>query len=177
MDRRSFLAVAGGLGAAAVSAAGFRQWLEITPTVHYPGRAEGHFLRERGQLPAPSQVIETDIVILGSGIAALTAAWKLEREGQRKVLMIDGPQPFGNAAGGHFGELAYPTGGHYLPLPSPESVHVREILFDLGIIERDPYGEKPYYDERCILHGPEERLLFNGRWQEGFIPTDRKSVV
>ncbi|MCE3607494.1 NAD(P)-binding protein [Massilia sp. P8910] len=172
MDRRSFLALAGGVGAAVASAQGFRRWLDITPTVHYPGRAEGHFLRERGKLPAPDEVIETDIVILGSGIAGLTAAWKLKREGQRKVLMIDGPQPFGNAAGGRFGDLAYPTGGHYLPLPSPESVHVREILFDLGIIESDPYGEKPYYDERCILHGPEERLLFNGHWQEGFLPTE-----
>ncbi|UUZ50169.1 hypothetical protein LP420_09385 [Massilia sp. B-10] len=72
---------------------------------------------------------------------------------------------------GHFGELAYPTGGHYLPLPSPESVHVREILFDLGIIERDPFAEKPTYDERFILHGPEERLLFKGEWQDGFLPT------
>ncbi|NHZ35437.1 NAD(P)-binding protein [Massilia rubra] len=176
MDRRTFLALAGGAGAAAASAGLFRQWLEMTPAVHSPGRAEGHFLREGGALPAPGQVIETDIVILGSGIAGLSAAWKLGREGQRKVLMIDGPQPFGNAAGGHFGELAYPTGGYYLPLPSPESVHVRDILFDLGIIARDPYGEKPYYDERVILHGPAERVLFNGRWQEGLIPTDGVSA-
>jgi hypothetical protein len=85
--------------------------------------------------------------------------------------MIDGPQPYGNAAGGP-GDLAYPTGGHYLPLPSPESTHVREILFDLGIIQRDPMAEKPTYDERYILHAPEERLLFNGQWQDGFIPTE-----
>jgi glycine/D-amino acid oxidase-like deaminating enzyme len=170
MDRRSFLALAGGAGAAAASAALFRQWQEITPAVHYPGRAEGHFLRERGALPPPGETIETDVLILGSGIAGLCAAWKLAREGQRQVLMVDGPQPFGNAAGGRFGALAYPTGGHYLPLPGPESVHVREILFDLGIIARDPYGDKPYYDERAILHGPAERLLFNGRWQEGLVP-------
>jgi hypothetical protein len=171
MDRRSFLGVAG-VGALAVgSAAGYRRWQEITPTLHYPGRAEGHFLRERHRLPPPSETITTDVVILGSGIAGLTTAWKLNRHGHRDFLMIDGPQPYGNAAGGHFGELAFPTGGHYLPLPSPESVHVREILSDLGIILRDPLAEKPYYDERAILHGPEERLLFNGQWQDGFIPT------
>ncbi len=172
MDRRSFLAMAGGAGAAALSGAGFLQWQEITPNVHYPGRDEGHFLRDRKALPAPSLVLETDIVILGSGIGGLTAAWKLKKLGHAGALMIDGPQPFGNAAGGHFGELAYPTGGHYLPLPSPESVHVRDILFDLGIIERDPLSEKPTYDERYVLHGPEERLLFNGAWQDGFIPTE-----
>jgi hypothetical protein len=51
-------------------------------------------------------------------------------------------------------------------------VHVREILADLGIIQKDAFAEKPYYDERFILHAPEERLLFNGHWQEGFIPTE-----
>ncbi|MET0857853.1 MAG: NAD(P)-binding protein [Telluria sp.] len=173
MDRRSFLAAAGGTGLSALAgAAVFQRWQEVTPSVHYPGRAEGHYLRERGALPAPSKVIDTDVVILGSGIAGLAAAWRLNRDGHRGALMIDGPQPFGNAAGGHFGELAYPTGGHYLPLPSPESRHVREILFDLGIIVRDPYADKPLYDERYVLHGPEERLLFNGAWQDGFIPTD-----
>ena len=171
MDRRSFLSYAGAVGAAAGSALAFQRWQEITAQVHYPGRDEGHFLRDRRKLPAPGEVVETDIVILGSGVAGLSAAWKLKREGHAGALMIDGPQAFGNAAGGHFGELAYPTGAHYLPLPSPESVHVREILADLGIIERDAFAEKPYYDERCVLHGPEERLLFNGRWQDGFIPT------
>ncbi len=172
MDRRSFLAAAGSVGAAALTGAGFLRWQELTPTVHYPGRAEGHFLRDRRKLPAPTRVLETDVAILGSGIGGLACAWKLNKLGHTRALMIDGPQPFGNAAGGHFGELAYPTGGHYLPLPSPESVHVREILFDLGIIERDPLGETPTYDERAILHGPEERLLFNGVWQDGFIPTE-----
>ncbi|MEO7497572.1 MAG: FAD/NAD(P)-binding protein, partial [Massilia sp.] len=160
MERRSFLGAAAAAGVSALAgAAGFHHWQEITPaTVHYPGRDEGHYLRDRKALPAPSSVIETDVVILGSGIGALAAAWKLNKLGHRGALMIDGPQPYGNAAGGHFGDLAFPTGGHYLPLPSPESVHVREILFDLGIIERDPFAEKPYYDERYVLHGPEERL-------------------
>ncbi len=172
MDRRSFMAMAGGAGAFAATGALFLRWQEITPTLHYPGRDEGHFLRERRPLPPPSAVIDTDVVILGSGIAGLCAAWKLKKLGHAGALMIDGPQPFGNAAGGRFGELAYPTGGHYLPLPSAEMVHVREILADLGIIERDAAADKPYYDERVLLHGPEERLLFRGAWQEGVIPSE-----
>jgi hypothetical protein len=177
MDRRSFIRTVGTAGlAAAGSAAGFARWQEIPSTVLTPGRAEGHFMRDRRALPPPSQVIDTDVAILGSGIAGLSAAWKLAREGRRDFLMIDGPQPDGNAAGGSyhagFGELAYPTGAHYLPLPSPESTHVREILADLGIIQRDPFAEQPTYDERFILHGPEERLLFQGAWQDGFLPTE-----
>ena len=172
MDRRSFLVWAGAGGAALAGGALYRRWQEITPTMSYPGRSEGHYLRDKRKLPPPSRVIDTDVVILGSGVAGLTAAWKLNKEGHAGVLMVDGPQPYGNAAGGQFGEFAYPTGAHYLPLPSPESVHVREILSDLGIIERDPFAEKPTYDERWILHAPEERLLFQGVWQDGFIPTE-----
>ncbi len=176
MDRRSFVRWAGAAGVVGASAAAtgvaFQRWREITPRVLMPGQREGHYLRDRRPLPPPSEVLEVDTVIVGSGIAGLTAAWKLNKEGHRSVLMIDGPQPDGNAAGGQFGDLAYPTGAHYLPLPSPESLHVREILADIGIITKDPYAEKPTYDERWILHGPEERLLFNGRWQDGFIPTE-----
>lgn len=175
--RRSFLlsAGAGVLGAAGV-AGGLWRWQEMDATVRHPGRAEGHFLRGlrgRGQtLPPPSETVRTGVAVLGSGIAGLTAAWKMNREGRRDFLLVDGPQPFGNAAGGQSGGLAFPTGSHYLPLPSPESVHVREILSDLGIILRNPMAERPFYDERFILHGPEERLLYQGRWQEGFIPEE-----
>lgn len=178
MLRRSFLVWAGAGAAGGLVAAGsvaaFQRWQEITPALHYPGRDEGHFLRDMRNkpLPPPSQVLQTDVAILGSGIAGLTAAWKLKKLGKTDMLMVDGPQPHGNAAGGAFGDLEYPTGAHYLPLPSPESVHVREILADLGIIQKDAMGEKPYYDERFILHAPEERLLYNGQWQEGFMPTE-----
>ena len=182
MLRRSFLVWAGATGvAAAGGVAAFQRWQEVTPKLNYPGREEGHFLRDlhdprnprrHEALPPPSKVIQTDIAILGSGVAGLTAAWKLKKLGKTGMLMIDGPQPHGNAAGGAFGDLEYPTGAHYLPLPSPESVHVREILADLGIIQRDAMGERPYYDERYVLHAPEERLLYKGQWQDGFMPTD-----
>jgi len=171
MQRRSFLlAAAGGTAVTLGAAAGLWRWQEIPASVRYPGRTEGHFLRDRKALPAPVRTLQTDVLILGSGIAGLTAAWKLNRSGRHDFLLIDGPEPDGNAAGGQFGDLAYPTGAHYLPLPSTESFHVREILHDLGILLRNPESVRPYYDERYLLHAPEERLLIDGVWQEGLVP-------
>ncbi|QBE63723.1 NAD(P)/FAD-dependent oxidoreductase [Pseudoduganella lutea] len=174
MERRSFLrwtaALGAGGGAAAAGIAAWARWHEIKPGLHHPGRAEGHYLRDRQALPPPSSIVEADVAILGSGIAGLTAAWKLHREGVKDVLMVDGPEPFGNAAGGAYGPLAYPTGAHYLPIPPQECLHVRHLLYDLGIITRDPYGPKPYYDEKLILHAPHERLLYGGKWHEGVMP-------
>ncbi|MFZ6694002.1 NAD(P)-binding protein [Undibacterium sp. SXout20W] len=170
MKRRSFLLSAGAIGAA--TAAGMWRWQEIYPQINAPGRIAGHYLRDHSRLPVPTEFIETEVAILGSGIAGLTAGWKLRKEGLQNVLMVSGPELYGNAASGNFGDLAYPTGAHYLPVPSVESFHVREILSDLGIILKNPNSERPYYDERFLLHAPEERLLFNGRWQENLIPTE-----
>jgi glycine/D-amino acid oxidase-like deaminating enzyme len=171
MLRRSFLAWAAASGAtAAASVAGYLCWREITPVVHAPGREEGHFLRDRKPLPEPSQSLSTDVLILGSGVAGLTAAWKMRKEGQGDFLMLDGPEPYGNAAGGQHGGLAYPTGAHYLPLPTEDCFHVRELLADLGVIVRGADAHKPTYDERFVLHGPEDRLLYKGVWQDGVLP-------
>ncbi|RAM64822.1 amine oxidase [Herbaspirillum rubrisubalbicans] len=175
MQRRSFVLGAAAAGAAAVGMGGILwKWREVQPHVRAPGRAEGHFLRDLarnpGILPAPEQVLDTDIAILGSGIAGLTAAWKLERCGHQDFLVIDGPEADGNAAGAQYGEYACPTGAHYLPLPSQECPHVREILADLGVILRDAQAERPYYDERYLLHAPDERLLVAGHWVEGLLP-------
>jgi hypothetical protein len=169
ISRRSFL-LAGAASALTASCTKL-QMQELKPQLSYPGMLEGHLLRDKAALPAPSGEITTDTVILGSGVAGLSAAWRLSKEGYKKFLVIDGPEFGGNAAGGQFGDLHYPRGAHYLPLPSMESTHVREMLFDFGVIEADPMSERPRFDERVILHAPDERLYINGEWQDGFVPT------
>ena len=168
ISRRSFLLLT---AATAVSGACSKlKLLETTPQISYPGMREGHLLREKAALPAPSGEIETDVVILGSGVAGLSAAWRLSKAGYRRFLLLDGPEFGGNATGGEFGDLRFPRGAHYLPLPSMESTHVREMLFDFGVIEANPMSERPYFDETVLLHAPDERLYFNGEWQEGIVP-------
>lgn len=170
MDRRRFL-LASAASASLASCSPLR-FFETTPVIHYPGMAAGHALRDAKSWHAPSAELATDVVILGSGVAGLMAAWKLAKAGHKNFMMISGPEFGGNAAGGAFGELGFPRGAHYLPLPSTESVHLREMLHDFGVLLDTPDAERPLYDEAAIVHSPDERLFFNGKWQDGLLPAN-----
>ena len=162
-----------GLGAAAMLPGCGRLWPSAPRVaVSRPGMELGHALRDSDGWPEPSAEWSCDVLIAGSGAAALTAAWKLAREGRRDFVLVEGPEPDGNNAGGIDSELRYPTGAHYLALPSRESAHVRELLADLGILRGDLSAERPDYDERILVHAPEERLLRNGLWQEEMLPAE-----
>ena len=168
MKRRSFLLGGGAAAGAAATGAGFWRWQEIAPRLLVPGRDLGHRLRDLkpGDWPAPSADYTTDVAIVGSGIAGLTAAWRLAREGHTRFALVTGPEAHGNAASGTTtidGErLRYPTGAHYLPLPSMESVHVRTMLSDFGVLLDGAATTTPTYDERVLVHAPDERLFRDG---------------
>jgi hypothetical protein len=170
MRRRSFLL--GAATAAVAGAAGYaRSRIVETPAdVSYPGMQAGHALRDGAALPAPTASYRHQVVILGAGVAGLSCAWKLAREGFTDFVVVQGPEFAGNAAGGQRDELHYPLGAHYLPLPSMASTHVREILADFGIIERGAGDIRPYYDESILVHSPQERLLRNGHWEDSLLP-------
>jgi glycine/D-amino acid oxidase-like deaminating enzyme len=169
MRRRDFVLASAAL--AAGSAGLFVSQQRMTASVEFPGRDQGHWLRDTRHLPEPSESIETEVLIAGGGIAGLTALWQLTKRGINDVLLVSGPEPHGNAAAGRDGELVFPTGAHYLPLPSMESRHMREMLAEFGVIRSNPYDERPTYDERYVVHGPSERVLYRGAWQEGYLPT------
>ena len=177
IDRRRFLATtAATAGLAALPGCRQLEHLGIPITVLRPGMAAGHALRGGAPLPAARREIRTGVAILGSGIAGLTAAWRLAKEGHDDYLLVEGPEPFGNAAGGRFdspsGPLAFPRGAHYLPLPSMESATVREMLFEQGVIEADPFAERPRFAETALVHAPDERVYFDGAWHAGLLPSD-----
>jgi hypothetical protein len=170
MRRRSFLL--GAATAAVAGAAGYaRSRIVETPAdVSYPGMQAGHALRDGAALPAPTASYRHQVVILGAGVAGLSCAWKLAREGFTDFVVVQGPEFAGNAAGGLRDELHYPLGAHYLPLPSMASTHVREMLDDFDIIERGAGDIRPYYDESILVHSPQERLLRNGHWEDSLLP-------
>jgi glycine/D-amino acid oxidase-like deaminating enzyme len=130
----------------------------------------GHRLRQGG-FAAPTETRRVPLLIVGAGIAGLSAAWRLERAGFKDFLILElEDRAGGNSRYGENQVSAHPLGAHYLPLPSSEATAVRELLADLGAIEADPRAERPRYDERRLCHTPQERVYRNGLWEDGLLP-------
>ncbi|GAB3365161.1 MULTISPECIES: FAD-dependent oxidoreductase [Giesbergeria] len=133
----------------------------------------GHALRERlgtGPLPTPHTVRHTRVVIAGAGVAGLAAARGLQLAGLHDFVLLElEDQPGGNSRGGKVGGMACPLGAHYLPLPGDDAPEVQDLLEELGLRQR--VAGRWQYDERHLCHSPQERLFFQGHWQEGLLPT------
>jgi monoamine oxidase len=130
----------------------------------------GHRLVQGG-FPPPRRILETDVVIVGGGIAGLSAGWKLQRSGMKDFLLLELEAEFGgNSRWGRNKTSAYPWAAHYIPFPSPESRAVHELLQDLGVEQGRDASGRPVYDERAVCFAPQERLFIHGRWQEGIFP-------
>lgn len=128
----------------------------------------GHRLRDGG-FPKPSEEQRIDVVIVGGGVAGLSAAWALADAGIGFRLLELEDSTGGNARGGRNAVSPYPLGAHYLPIPNPEATRVIALLEQLGIIT-GWQGGKPRFDPYQVVSDPEERLLRLGRWQEGLVP-------
>ena len=132
--------------------------------------AAGHRLRGGG-FPEPAETRSHRVVIVGGGIAGLTAAWRLGKSGFSDFRMLElEREPGGNARFGVNEVSPYPWGAHYIALPTREATHTRELLADLGVLIGDPHAARPRYEERFLCHDPQERLYRNGRWQDGLLP-------
>ena len=130
----------------------------------------GHRLRD-GMRRTPESTRRTGILIVGAGISGLSAAWWLARNGIDDFTVLDmEAEPGGNSRGGQSPVSAYPWGAHYLPLPGPQAVWVRELLAELGVLQDSTTATKPRYDERYLCATPQERLYRHGLWQEGLLP-------
>jgi predicted NAD/FAD-dependent oxidoreductase len=134
-----------------------------------PDTASGHLLRG-GKLPTPSQWTTQDAIVVGGGIAGLATARRLRSLGRSHCVLELEAEAGGNARAGYNAHTAYAWGAHYLPLPNPETTEVRELLEEMGLITGYT-GGLPVYDERALVHAPEERLFYRGVWQRGLIPS------
>ena len=177
MNRRQFLQTTATLAtAASASWLGYR-YLSRPPSIsiNKVGLPLAHLLRNQQLNAAPSREHVCETLILGSGAAALSAAWHFARNGYTNFCIAEGFERNGNnAAYAYLGSLKTPLtapgGAHYLAQPSAESSHIRQMLADLGIIEGYNGAGNPIYRDTDLVNAPDERLLINGAWQDGIIP-------
>ena len=173
IDRRSFL-VSAVAGASAVSGCE-----PVAANAHIGGGftgiqpERGHWLRDRlqgGQAwPQPARTFKTQVLIAGAGVAGLAAARALRQQGLQDFAVLEMEDTAGgNSRGTELGGLPCPQGAHYLPLPGDDAPEVQDLLEELSL--RTRVAGRWQYDERHLCHSPQERLWFDGQWQDGLLP-------
>ena len=125
----------------------------------------GHRLRARGPFRTPARRERIPLVIVGGGMAGLTAAWRLQKRGFRDFVLLEMEKQAGGVARWGENEItAFPWGAHYVPVPGPKSLLIRELLEDLGVLVQGRW------EERYLCFSPQERLYLHGKWQDGIEP-------
>ena len=171
LQRRQFVA-----GAAALATAALGGCDRAAPPLEggFTGidMARGHQLRDllqTGPLPAPTLVRRAQVIIAGGGVAGLAAARSLRLAGVQDFALLELENTAGgNSRGGSVSGMACPLGAHYLPVPGDDAREVQDLLEELGLRQR--VAGRWRYDERHLCHSPQERLFFDGEWQEGLLP-------
>lgn len=132
----------------------------------------GHRLRDPANLAAPAAPARTrrvQVLIAGGGVAGLAAARALRQRGIEDFALLElEDTPGGNSRGLQLAGLPCPMGAHYLPVPGPAAFEVQDWLEELGLRRR--VAGRWVYDERTLCHSPQERLFFQGAWQDGLLP-------
>jgi len=127
----------------------------------------GHRLRDRAPFAAPKQQVRAPVVIVGGGMAGLSAAWHLDKRGFRDFVLLEmEPHAGGNSRWGENEVSKFPWAAHYVPVPAKGESLARELFEEFGVW-RD--GQ---WDDRVLCFDPQERLFINGHWQEGIEPED-----
>ena len=128
------------------------------------GGAVGHALRDGTSMSAPTRTERVPVVIVGGGIAGLSAAWRLEKQGFRDFVLLElEDEVGGNARWGENEITPFPWAAHYVPVPGPQAGLVRELFEDLGAFSEG------LWDESMLVYAPHERLFRWGAWREGLV--------
>src|SRR5947209_1522442 len=92
----------------------------------------GHRLREEGP-PQPASWQHVGVVIVGGGVAGLSAAWRFLQAGFHDFLLLElEPAPGGTSRSGTSPLVPYPWGAHYIPVPMKENRLLITLLEEMA---------------------------------------------
>ena len=127
----------------------------------------GHKLRG-GPLPRAAEAQPVDVLVVGAGVAGLSAAWRLAAAGVKDVRVVElESEPGGTSRSGRNEVSAYPWGAHYLPAPLVDAGPVMRLLRELDAVTGLDAEGYPTFAEELLIHEPEERVFYKGDWYEG----------
>jgi hypothetical protein len=138
----------------------------------------GHKIRD-GHRPqvAEDDFEEVGVVIVGGGVAGLTAGWRLLQAGFTDFVLLElEDQPGGTARSGSSGSFAYPWGAHYVPVPMAENRLLIKLLEEMKVVDRVLSDGSPVIGEQFLCRDPHERLFHDGTWHGGLYPIDGASA-
>lgn len=117
-----------------------------------------------------SVVEKISTLIIGGGVAGLSAAWWLKKNNYKDFKILEmNAEVGGNSFSSENNISKYPWGAHYLVMPTNESIYLKSLLEEIGVI-KGYKNSLPIYDEFSLCADPQERLFFQGEWQEGLLP-------
>ncbi len=127
----------------------------------------GHKLRG-APLPRAEVAEPVGVLVVGAGIAGLSAAWRLAGAGVQDYRVVElEAEPGGTSRSGHNSVSAYPWGAHYLPAPLTDAGPVVRLLREMGAVTGVDVQGHPTFAEEMLIREPDERIFFQGEWFEG----------
>ncbi|MCC9656611.1 flavin monoamine oxidase family protein [Rhodopirellula halodulae] len=114
---------------------------------------------------------EVECVIVGGGVAGLSAAYHLQKNGLDDFVVLELEDELGGTSRSthyqseSFGSMEAPWGAHYLPMPGPNNQRLRDFLRECDALDEN---FEPH--EQVLCRDPEERVWDSGTWQYGLLP-------
>jgi protoporphyrinogen oxidase len=139
------------------------------PRIEGASHQRGHRLWKK-DFPSPDQTREADVLIVGAGVSAWSAARILSKQGVSVTLLELESMVGGNSSSGANSTGKYPLGAHYLPIPNPECTALLEFLKEAGIVLNVDAEGRVELNDYDVCFAPESRLLIHGYWQQGLLP-------
>jgi len=138
-------------------------------------RSFGHLIRQSINTLA-SKTVETDYIIVGGGVAGISAAHALKNE---NFLLFEGaPRLGGSSASESYKKTRFAMGAHYeLAYPETYGKEVLNLLLDLKVIRFNSESKLyEFIDEQYLINPKDSEQCFNGNLIEGDVLENAKGL-